>query len=256
MWDISYTFTDRSIQNVNSHFAKWAVFSGNFMRASSTYSLALIVTFIIQTCLSSRSALADTPQTPTTTSTTECAPGVPVRVPVTSDFQRVRSETPSVLCVFRHKTLGFPTLNVVEEVRVVGSEPPTLEEYQKGVSQGYRAVGLSEATLSNSVVGESHGLPFFTSEVTFSNKGTPMVAKILILQHHDKTYTASAIAEASSLEAGRALAFPLIDGIEVDGNLVRDTRHSVGVWSLIGVTCAMLFLAYVVFRSVRPRPRP
>lgn len=226
------------------------------MRVTLTYSLALIVTLVWQTCFSSHSASADEPHTPTAPLTSECALGVPLRVPITAEFERLKSETPSVLCVFRHKTLGFPTLNVVEEVRVVGSEPPTLEEYQKGVSQGYRAVGLSEATLSNSVVGESHGLPFFTSEVTFSNKGTPMVAKILILQHHDKTYTASAIAEASSLEAGRALAFPLIDGIEVDGNLVRDTRHSVGVWSLIGVTCAMLFLAYVVFRSVRPRSRP
>jgi hypothetical protein len=86
------------------------------------------------------------------------------------------------------------------------------------------------------------------------NKDTPMVARILVVQYHDRTYTASAIAEAKPLEHGRALIAPLIDGIEVDGELVRDTRGVVSVWTLIGATCAVLLLAYVGYRSVRPRP--
>jgi hypothetical protein len=103
------------------------------------------------------------------------------------------------------------------------------------------------------MVGESHGLPFFTTEVTFSNKGTPMVARILVVQYHDITYTASAIAEATPLEAGRASIAPLIEGIEVDGNLVRNTRGTVNPWTLLGATLAALLLVYVGFRSARPR---
>ena len=133
-----------------------------------------------------------------------------------------------------------------------GSKPPTLEEYEQGVAQGYTAVGLSDAKLSNSRVGESRGLPFFTTEIAFTNKKTPMVARMLVVQYHDRTYTASAIAEANPLEQGRALIAPLIDGIEVDGELVRDTRGAVSLWTLIGATCAVLFLAYVGYRSVRP----
>ena len=223
------------------------------MRATLTYSLALIVTLVWQTCFSSHSASADEPHTPTAPLTSECAPGVPLRVPVNAEFERLKSETPSVLCVFRHKTSGFPTLNIVEEVGVDGSTPPSLEEYQQGVAQGYRAVGLSDATLSDSMVGESHGLPFFTTEVTFSNKGTPMVARILVVQHHDITYTASAIAEAKPLDAGRASIAPLIEGVEVDGNLVRNTRGNVNPWTLLGATLAALLLVYVGFRSARPR---
>jgi hypothetical protein len=221
------------------------------MRAVLTYALALVASLVIQICFSSHLASADHPQNPAAPWTTECAPGVPLRVPITPEFQRVKSDTPSVLCVFRHKKDGFPTLNIVEEPRVDGSKPPTLEEYQAGVTQGYRAVGLTDATLSSSIVGESNGLPFFTSEITFTNKGTSMVARILVVQHHDRTYTASAIAEATPLEEGRALISPLIGGIEVDGQLVRDTRPTTNVWSLIGGGIAVLFLAYVGWRSVR-----
>jgi hypothetical protein len=142
---------------------------------------------------------------------------------------------------------------VVVEPRLDGSKPPTLEEYREGVTKGYQAVGLTDATLQNSIVGESNGLPFFTSEITFSTKGTPMVAKILVVQHYDRTYTASAIAEAKPLESGRALVTPLIDGIEVDGALIRDTTTPATLWPLLGAGCAALFLLYVAYKSVRPR---
>ena len=134
-----------------------------------------------------------------------------------------------------------------------GSNPPTLQEYEQGVAQGYRAVGLSDAVPSQSAVGESHGIPFFTSEITFSNQGAPMIARILVVQYHDRTYTASAIAEANPLEEGRARLAPLIDGIEVDGEVVRDTRYTLGTWPLLGALCGALLLAYIAFRSVRPR---
>jgi hypothetical protein len=223
------------------------------MRAAFTYTLALIATLGPLLSFSSPLAYADQPQPSPAPPTTECAPGVPVRVPLTSDFQRVQSDTPAVLCVFRHKTRGFPTLNVVVEPRLDGSKPPTLEEYREGVTKGYQAVGLTDATLQNSIVGESNGLPFFTSEITFSTKGTPMVAKILVVQHYDRTYTASAIAEAKPLESGRALVTPLIDGIEVDGALIRDTTTPATLWPLLGAGCAALFLLYVAYKSVRPR---
>lgn len=223
------------------------------MRAALTYTLALIATLGSLPSFSSPSAYADQPQPSPEPWTTECAPGVPVRVPLTSDFQRVKSDAPSVLCVFRHKMNGFPTLNVVVEPRLDGSKPPKLEEYREGVAKGYRAVGLTDATLQNSIVGESNGLPFFASEITFSSKGTSMVAKILVVQHYDRTYTASAIAEAKSLESGRALVAPLIDGIEVDGALVRNTQAPLATWPLFGAACAALFLIYVAYKSVRPR---
>ncbi len=223
------------------------------MRAALTYTLALIATLGMRPCFSSPLAHADQPQASPAPWTTECAPGAPLRLPITSDFQRVKSETPSVLCVFRHKTNGFPTLNVVVEPRLDGSKPPSLEEYREGVAKGYQAVGLTDATLQNSVVGESNGLPFFTSEITFSTKGTPMVAKILVVQHYDRTYTASAIAEATPLDSGRALVAPLIDDIEVDGALIRNTRAQFAIWPLIGAVCAALFLVYAAYKSVRPR---
>lgn len=223
------------------------------MRTALTYTLALIAILGSLPFLMSSSGYADQPDPSGAPESTECAPGVPVRVSLTSDFQRVQSYTPSVLCIFRHKTNGFPTVNVVVEPRLDGSKPPTLEEYREGVTKGYHAVGLTDATLQNSVVGESNGLPFFTTEITFSSKGTPMVAKILIVQHYDRTYTASAIAEANPLDSGRALVAPLIDGIEVDGAIVMNARSSLPFWPLIGAVGTALFLLYVAYKSVRPR---
>ena len=223
------------------------------MHPSLTSSLALIITLVMQTCFSSHAAHAEEAKTPPAQWTTECAPGVPVRLPLLSDYPRVKSENPAVLCVFRHTLGGFPTINIVEEPRHEGSAPPNLEEYREGITRGYRMVGLNDATLSNSVVGESNGLPFFSTEITFTNQNTPMVAKVLVVQYHDRTYTTSAIAEASPLETGRAAIAPLIDGIEVDGELVRDTRVTKSVLPLIGLGCAALVLVWVGLRSVRPR---
>ncbi len=223
------------------------------MRAALNYALAPLVALALETCFSSHSAHADKAPPSSAPWTTECAPGTPLRVSITSEFQRVKGELPTVLCVFRHKQNGFPTLNIVEEPRVEGSKPPTLEEYREGIARGYQTVGLSDATLSSSIIGESKGGPFFSSEITFTNQGTPMIAKILVIHHHDRTYTASAIAEATPPEAGRALIAPLIDGIEVDGDLVQDTKSQMTVWATIGAICACLPLAYIGFRRARAR---
>jgi hypothetical protein len=134
-----------------------------------------------------------------------------------------------------------------------GSSPPSAEQYREGVARGYQAVGLTDATLSSSVTGESHGLPFFTSEVTFTNNGAPMIARILIVQYHDRTYTASAIATADPLEAGRALITPLIDGIEVDGQLVRDTRPPVNILNIVGAVFTAALLTFIVLRRTTAR---
>ena len=223
------------------------------MRAVLTYALALLATLVLQTYFPSQWAHTDEPHATPVQGATVCAPGAPLSVPITAEFQRIKSETPSVLCVFRHKTNGFPTLNIVEEPRMDDTKPPTLAEYEQGVAQGYKAVGLSDTKLSDSRVGQSRGLPFFTTEIAFTNKGTPMVARILVVQYHDRTYTASAIAEAKQLEEGRALIAPLIEGIELDGELVRDTRGPTSVWTIIGATSALLFLVYIGVRSVRTR---
>jgi len=136
-----------------------------------------------------------------------------------------------------------------------GSAPPSADQYREGVARGYQAVGLTDAVLSNSVTGESHGLPFFTSEVTFTNNGTPMVARILIVQYHDRTYTASAIATADPLESGRAEVTPLIDGIEVDGQLIRDTRPPLNIFGMVFAVCTAALLTFIVLRRTTARGR-
>jgi hypothetical protein len=121
------------------------------------------------------------------------------------------------LCVFRNKNGGFPTFNIVVEPRHEGSQPPTLEQYIEGITKGYATVGLGDARLSNSETGEIEGIPFFSSDVRFTSNGTPMAARILVLQLYDRTYTASAIHRADAADFSPTLLSSLTEGITIEG---------------------------------------
>ena len=194
------------------------------MQSIKTYTLALISILGFIAGAWTRCASADETQIATTPSSLRCAEGHPISLTLPDTFERVPSNNPAVLCVFRNKTGGFPTLNIVVEPRHEGTKPPTLEQYVEGVTRGYTTVGLTDAKLSNSEVGEIQGIPFFSSDVRFTNEGTPMAARILVLQVHDRTYTASAIDRADAPNFTPATLSNLTESLTVEGLAASSTR--------------------------------
>ena len=219
---------------------------GNIIPSRTSSSLAHIIVLVVALLSKLPCAAAQVDSTPITGGLQECALGHPIWVRLPQSFENLTSENPSVLCIFRNKFEGFPTLNIVVEPRHDGTPPPSLGEYQEGIKRGYQSVGLSDATLSESIIGDSQGIPFFTSEVSFSNAGVAMKARILVLQLHDRTYTASAVGRA---QADLPVLQELIRGIEVEGHPLDLQREKDAFLStlatVIGVTFALLVAAIV-----------
>lgn len=213
---------------------------GKIIRSAQSYTLALRAVLMIGVILAPLELFAQQQSDAPKLTPQECASGHPLRVLMPVEFERVPNDTPAVICVFRNKISGFPTLNIVVEARYEGSQIPNLAEYKEGIRKGYESVGLTDATLSDAAVGESNGVPFFTSEVTFTNNTTPMSARILVLQLHDRTYTVSAVGKAipGSLELKR-----LIEGVSVDGvelNLHRSPPPLLFIFAGIALGIALV----------------
>jgi hypothetical protein len=191
---------------------------GFFMRSLLTLSLALLTALVLGAQKPLIMALATSPENTAPSASLECAAGHPLRIALPQTFERIPSENPAVLCIFRNKTDGFPTLNVVVEPRLEGVTPPSLAEYEEGIRRGYEGVGLTDARLSGAAIGESNGLPFFTTEVFFTNNARAMAAQILVVQLHDRTYTASAVgyAKPGDSELRNLIGTILIEGTAID----------------------------------------
>ena len=224
---------------------------GKIIPSHLASSLARASILVLTVLLTPSIAIAQAQPTTSSGLLMECAFGHPLWVRLPLNFEKLSSENPAVLCVFRNKTEGFPTLNIVVEPRHEGSPPPSLFEYEEGIKRGYHSVGLADATLSDSVSGESHEVPYFTSTVSFTNAGAAMQARILVLQLHDRTYTVSAVGRAIS---DSPMLQELISGLEIEGrplDLQAETDRFVGILaSALGIVIALL-VAAVARRRLR-----
>lgn len=222
------------------------------MTPLTAYSLALLSFLVLTTPFQATRAVAQPAPRPTLGAMDECAAGHPLRIPLPENFEKIESDNPAVICIFRNKFEGFPTFNVVVEPRHEGTPPPTLSEYEEGIKRGYQSVGLADARLSDSEVGRSDGIPFFTSEVSFTNAGTAMKARILVLQLHDRTYTASAVGRSMP---GSSELLDLIHGIQVDGVPLELSGKDEGLTGIIftGIGVALTLLVAALWRKLRTR---
>lgn len=226
------------------------------MRPVETSPLALLTILVISTLTCAPFASADDAQVLPVTPSIHCAEGHPLTVTIPDTFERVPSNNRAVLCVFRNKNGGFPTFNIVVDPRHEESKPPTLEQYVEGITKGYNTVGLNDAKLSNSEAGEIEGVPFFSSDVRFTSSGTPMAARILVLQLHDRTYTASAIHRADAPDFNPAALSDLTESITVEG--VSGTERPTARTSYRAILQIILVLGvglYVAARLVRKKSR-
>ena len=226
------------------------------MRSVKTSPLALLKIIVISSLACAPHAVADDGQVAAAPPSIRCAEGHPISIALPETFERVPSTNPTVLCVFRNKNGGFPTFNIVVEPRHEGSKPPTLAQYVEGVTKGYNTVGLTDTKLSNSEAGEIEGVPFFSSDVRFTSNATPMAARILVLQVHDRTYTASAIHRADAADFTPDALSGLTESITVEG-VSGSERRTAGT-SYRGVLQIILVLVvglYVAVRLVRKKSK-
>jgi hypothetical protein len=224
------------------------------MRSVKTSPLALLKIIVISILACAPHAVADDGQVAAAPPSIRCAEGHPISIALPETFERAPSNNPTVLCVFRNKSGGFPTFNIVVEPRHEGSKPPTLDQYVEGVTKGYNTVGLTDTKLSNSEAGEIEGVPFFSSDVRFTSNATPMAARILVLQVHDRTYTASAIHRADAADFTPQALSGLTESITVEGVSGSERRTArTSYRAVFQIILVLVVGLYVAVRLVRKK---
>ena len=224
------------------------------MPSVKTSPLALLTILVILTLFWAPYASSDDAQVAPQSPSSPCAAGHPLSVTLPENFERAPSHNPAVLCVFRSKNGGFPTFNIVVEPRFEDTKPPSLSEYIEGITKGYATVGLTDAKLSNSEAGESNGIPFFSSDVRFTSSGAPMAARILVLQLHDRTYTASAINRADAPDFNPTALSDLTEGITVEGaSAFQNTSESASYRTILQGFLVFLLVVFVAVRFLRKK---
>ena len=116
--------------------------------------------------------------------------GTPARLLVTlpDQYESVVSQQAGVVCGFRHKTAGFPTLTVVMEPALSAQRALEIARY---VTESYRAVGLLDAQVKSASVSKGSDSATGRLVVGYTAEHTAMEAQLLIILLHDRTYTAT-----------------------------------------------------------------
>lgn len=115
---------------------------GYFMRSVLTFSLALLIVLVFGVYETPPLATANSPATTDLPPALECSPGHPLQITLPQTFEKIPSDNPAVLCIFRNKIDGFPTLNIVIEPRIEGSTPPPWPSMRKEFAGATRVSDL------------------------------------------------------------------------------------------------------------------
>ena len=233
MSDISYNFTDRSIQNVNEQNAKYALFFGTIMKTNLNFLLALLTIFLLEgpvaaQALDERSALHEQP--------IRCASDDSLRFLLPDNMVRIDIPLDGVLCAFRNKTGGFPTINVIRQPQGTAPRAPSLAERTTELVRSYGLVGLTDATVSDAQEMILHGFPAYSARVHYTNQNIPMATLVLILELPDRSYTVSALDTAEGLKTSENALREVLTTVTVEGEgVVADTKstRTTGIGTLL-----------------------
>jgi|694.fasta_scaffold23146_8 hypothetical protein len=122
-----------------------------------------------------------------------CGSGTGIVLGLSDDWQPVALQHQGVLCAFRNKNGGFPTLNIILEANPQPSITPGVMAREAAVRNAYHLVGLTDATFSESRLEPLGEQESFHTTVRYMNQNMPMEGLILQVQLPDRLYTASIV---------------------------------------------------------------
>lgn len=183
-----------------------------------------------------------TPPTPLN-ARTQCHPGDPIWLSVPEDLVSISPLAPGILCAFRSKNGGFPTLNVLVHPRQHAPANEGQRERAEDLRESYNRVGLTDAVIINPHLQLVGGIPTFRATVRYSNRGAPMTSEVVTLDLPDRTYIATTTHTGETMpEALRSL----LDSLSLDlvpSPPTEATGHGGASPSLRGtITVLALFL--------------
>ena len=126
-------------------------------------------------------------------------------------------QQPDILCAFRSKIGGFPTINVVQEPAYGATFRPGIPARERRIQNSYHLVGLTDASLNESHLEPLGTLETFRTKITYNNQGQLMEALLLEAELPDRTYTVTILDLAGSPTTSKARMEALLRGITIAG---------------------------------------
>lgn|GEM_PF-3959026 len=138
-------------------------------------------------------------------------------VTLPDEYESIYLRQPAVVCGFRHKITGFPTLTVVIEPAIKAQNELQIARY---VTESYQRVGLRDARVKTSFT--SPGVTSLNARlvVEFTVGGVAMEAQLAIILLHDRTYTATLQYPADTSPAAKTALTRVLDSVRLEGELL------------------------------------
>ena len=156
-------------------------------------------------------------EAPDTAIVVACGASTGITLPLSDSWQQVPMQQPDILCAFRSKIGGFPTINVVQEPAYGATFRPGIPARERRIQNSYHLVGLTDATLNDSHLEPLGTLETFRTKITYRNQGQLMEALLLEAELPDRTYTVTILDLAGSPPTSKASMEALLRGITIAG---------------------------------------
>ena len=156
-------------------------------------------------------------EAPDTAVVVACGANTGITLPLSDSWQQVPMQQPDILCAFRSKIGGFPTINVVQEPAYGATFRPGIPARERRIQSSYHLVGLTDATLKESHLEPLGTLETFRTKITYKNQGQLMEALLLEAELPDRTYTVTILDLAGSPTTSKARMEALLRGITIAG---------------------------------------
>lgn len=168
-----------------------------------------------------------------------CGRSAEIKIYLPSSFEQLALNYPSVICAFRNKGTGFPTLNVVLNPPQPGSLRPSVGALQALVRNEYEKVGLTDADVSEAHMEPLGTLETFHATVRYMNQGMPVEALVMIAILPDRTYTITLLDRADHPLFAKSELEEVLRGISIRGatdapESVPPPPDSSAIWAIVG----------------------
>ena len=196
-------------------------------------------------------------EAPDTAVVVACGASTGITLPLSDSWQQVPMQQPDILCAFRSKIGGFPTINVVQEPAYGATFRPGIPARERRIQNSYHLVGLTDATLKESHLEPLGTLETFRTKITYKNQGQLMEALLLEAELPDRTYTVTILDLAGSPTTSKASMEALLRGITIAGatDLAPDPSRATGTKHLTKIVVLTIFttILMLVFGALASR---
>lgn len=149
---------------------------------------------------------------------TLCSSASGITIPLPDSWESVPVSQPGLLCAFRSKNGGFPTLNVVEEPNKQPEIRPGVMARESSIRNAYHLVGLTDAQFQDSHIEPLGNQESFQTTVRYMNQGMSVEGFTMQVQLPDRVYTVTIVDREGHPTVPKEALLDLLRGIRVPGD--------------------------------------